>query len=56
MWCDIDRLHVCLFGDILFVLCLKYIVWSTDLLISFHVRNNNYKLYKNGYLKIKLQI
>ena len=28
------------------VLCLKYTIGSTDLLISCHVRNNNYALCK----------
>ena len=27
-------------------LCLKYVIRSTDLLTSCHVRNNNYELYK----------
>ena len=37
------ELYVCTYS---IVLCLKYIIGFTDLLISCHVRNNNYELCK----------
>ena len=45
MWCEIDRLGLYMYvWTYSIVLCLKYIIESTDLLISCHVRNNNYAL------------
>ena len=44
MWCEIDRLHVCL--DIFYCSLFKVYYWVHNLLISCHVRNNNYELCK----------
>ena len=37
----IDYIYVWIYS---IVLCLKYIIGSTDMLISCHMRNNNYEL------------
>ena len=47
MWCEIDRLHVCL--DIFYCSLSKVYYWvhiPVDLLIGCHVRNNNYAMCK----------
>ena len=53
MWCEIDYMYDWTYS---IVLRLKYIIGSTDLLISCHVRNNNYELCKVWIFENKLQI
>ena len=54
MGCEIDKKVDMYVWAYCIVFCLKYFLGSTDLLISGHMRNNNYELYKVWILENKI--